>query len=321
MSVLSSVQIGPVNKRHSPLGLGCWTFGPNQWTGEEDGNLLATMEAALRCGITHIDTAQSYGDGHSEQLVGRFLVGRHDQVFVASKAFPHQLTAQYMVAQVEASLRNLQTDKIDLYYIHWPRRGHDLRSVMEGLEMARRQGKIGAIGVSNFSVEQMQQVSEAGTIDAHQLNYNLLWRFVEADTIPYCRENRIAVVTYSSIAHGILSGKFSREPRFPEGDQRRSIVLFREDVWPFVYQGVERFKAVAQEIGRPLPHLAVRWVLHQPGITSVLVGARSAEQVEQNAAAVSGDPIPDVVFERLTAISDGVLKHVPRLDNVYDYHP
>lgn len=315
------VRIGPVAKDHSPLGLGCWSFGPDQWSGKEDANLLAAMDAALRCGITHFDTAADYGDGYSERLIGRFLAsGKRDRVFLASKANIDEMDARHMLEQVEASRARLQTDTIDLFYIHWPRTGQDMRPVMEGLETARHRGLIGAIGVSNFSVEQMEQVSEAGHIDAHQVNYNLFWRYREQDIIPYCVDHRIAIVTYSSAAHGILSGRFSRHLNLREGDQRRDILLFREDVWPYVYSAVEELKALAAEIGRPLIHLGIRWVLHQPGVTSVLVGARNAQQVEQNAAALERN-IPDWVFERMTAISDEALKHIPPVGNVYGYYP
>ncbi|MBE0690977.1 MAG: aldo/keto reductase [Anaerolineae bacterium] len=317
----SRVRIGPGQKAHRPLALGCWSFGSNQWTGAEDANLLAAMDAALHCGITHFDTAVDYGDGYSEQLIGRFMIGKRDQVFVASKANPSKLTAQHMLDQVDASLRRLQTDTIDLYYIHWPRRGKDMRPVMEGLEIARRQGKIAAIGVSNFTVEQMRQVAEVGTIDAHQLGYNLIWRFAERDILPYCRTHKIAVVTYSSIAHGILTGKYPRDVQIPKGDQRAGILPFRADVWPNVYAGVEQLKAIAQEVGRPLAHLAIRWILQQPGITSVLVGARNAAQIEENASALAGEVIADAVFERMTAISDVIMQHMPDVGNVYDYYP
>jgi myo-inositol catabolism protein IolS len=318
---MAPVRIGPGNKAHSPIGLGGSSFGPDQYTGREDANLLAAMEASFRHGITHFDTAIDYGDGHSEQLLGRFIAGRRDQLFIASKANPQELTAQYMLEQVDQSLRRLQADTIDLYYIHWPRRGKDMRPAMEGLELARQRGKIRAVGVSNFSVEEMRQVAEVGTIDAHQLCYSLLWRFAEADVIPYCREHHIAVVTYSTIAHGILTGKFPRDPQWPEGDQRRTILPFKESIWPHVYEGVEQFKAIAREVGRSLPHLAIRWALHQPGITTVLVGARNAAQAEQNAAALAGAPIPDDVFGRLTAISDEIMRHMPNLGNVYGYYP
>jgi myo-inositol catabolism protein IolS len=319
----SLVTIGPVAKAHSRLGLGCWSFGPQQWTGKEDKNLLEAMSAAVDSEITHFDTASGYGDGYSESLIGRFLAEdeeRRARLFIASKSNLDELTAQSMLEAIRTSRSRLQTDSIDLYYIHWPRTGQDMRPVMEGLETARQQGLIGAIGVSNFSVEQMAQISEAGHIDAHQLNYNLFWRYREKDIIPYCVEHDIAVVTYSSAAHGILGGKFARELDLPDGDQRRGILLFREDVWPHIYTATEELKTLAAETGRPLIHLGIRWVLHQPAVTSVLVGARNARQVKQNAAALEGD-IPAWAYERMTAISDQTLKHIPDVGNVFGHYP
>src|SRR5258706_16256193 len=171
-SALPTVQIPPVARPHLPLALGCWTFGPDQWTGKQDANLLTTMETALDLGIGHFDTAADYGDGYSERLLGRFLKGRREAAFVASKADTDDIRAAVMLEQVQRRLERLQTDFIDLYYIHWPRKGKDLRPLMEGLETALSRGLIGAIGVSNFSVEQMAQIHEVVTIHAHQPWYN-----------------------------------------------------------------------------------------------------------------------------------------------------
>jgi aryl-alcohol dehydrogenase-like predicted oxidoreductase len=314
------VQISPVLKSHAPLGLGCWTFGPDQWTGKEDSNLLAAMETSLAYGINHFDTAADYGKGHSERLIGKFMKGRREAVFLATKANTDDLTVGAMLRHVSESLERLQTHFIDLFYIHWPRKGKDLRPWMEGLEIARKKGLIGAIGVSNFTVEQMEQVGEVGTINAHQLCYNLFWRYAEQDIIPYCRQHNIAVVTYSSIAHGILAGKFQRALNFQPGDGREKVLLFSDGVWSHIYEAVEQLKTLASEIGAPLTKLAIRWVLAQRGITSSLVGARDAAQARQNAEALDGD-IPSSVFERMTAISDQVMQHIPDTGNVYLYYP
>jgi aryl-alcohol dehydrogenase-like predicted oxidoreductase len=230
------------------------------------------------------------------------------------------MTGAAMLAEVDGSLRRLGTDYIDLYYIHWPRSGRDMRPTMEGLEQARRQGKIRSVGVSNFSAQQMQQVQEVGTIDAHQLGYNLIWRYAESEVIPFCSEHGIAVVTYSSIAHGILTGKFARVPDLSPGDQRHRILPFRADVWPHVYAGVEKLKTIAAELDRPLMHLAIRWILSRPGITSVVVGARNREQSEANFGALSG-AIPAEVFARMTTISDEIVAHVPDEGNLFNHHP
>jgi aryl-alcohol dehydrogenase-like predicted oxidoreductase len=166
----------------------------------------------------------------------------------------------------------------------------------------------------------MEQVAQVGRIDAHQLCYNLFWRGAEAEIIPYCRRHGIAVVTYSTIAQGILTGKFPRHPRFEPGDQRANTVHFEESVWPHVYEAVEELKLLAAEIDRPLAHLAVRWVLHQPAINTAIVGANSPAQVEDNAAALAG-ALPESIFARMTAVSDRVIALLPDTGNVYRYYP
>jgi aryl-alcohol dehydrogenase-like predicted oxidoreductase len=317
---LPPVRIGPLDKPTLPLALGGSIFPDSDRTPETERSLLAAMEMALAHGLSHFDTASGYGQGRSEELIGQFLSGRRQAVYLASKASGDEMDGRWMLEQVEQSLRRMQTDHIDLYYIHWPRTGLDLRPAMEGLETARSQGKIGAIGVSNFSVANMQQAAEAGTIDAHQLCYNLLWRFAEKDVIPYCREHQIAVVTYSSIAQGILTGKFPRQPQLQARDQRARTVHFDEDVWPYVYAGVEELKELAATIDRSLTHLAIRWVLHHPGITAVVVGARTPEQVEENVQALVGE-IPEAVLAGMTSISDAVMPAIPDTGNPYRYHP
>ncbi|MCC6804557.1 MAG: aldo/keto reductase, partial [Anaerolineae bacterium] len=225
-----------------------------------------------------------------------------------------------ILREIDGSRERLQTDVIDLYYIHWPRTGKDLRPLMDGLEKARAQGKIGAGGVSNFSVAQMEQIASVGRIDAHQMGYHLLWRFPERDVIPYCAAHGIAVVTYASLAHGILAGKLPRHPQFPAGDQRRIISLLREDVWDKLYEPVEAMKAVAERSGRPLAHLAIRWLLHRAAVTAVLVSARNTQQAAANAQALD-ESIDESVFAELTTISDRAMQYVPDEGNPYGYHP
>lgn len=322
-SASAPVTIGPIPQPQARLGYGGSSFGPEQYTGQEDANLLGAMERTLARGLNHFDTAAGYGDGHSERLLGRLIAaepGRRERVVVATKDHFNDLSGAAMTAAVELSRSRIGVDTLDLFYIHWPRTGKDMRPWMEALETARQQGKIRAIGVSNFSVEQMDHVSEVGRIDAHQLCYSLLWRFPERDLIPYCSEHRIAVITFASLAHGILSGKFPREPQFPEGDHRRSILPFRADVWPHVHEATQALKSVAERAGRPLAHLAIRWLLSRPGVAVSLVSARNADQADANADAMLGD-VNDSVFDELTAISDVAMQHIPDEGNPYGYHP
>jgi myo-inositol catabolism protein IolS len=319
-TTVAKVQIPPVPMWLSPLALGGSVFGEHGWEGDRRADLLAALEAALTGDLRHFDTASDYGSGASERLIGEFLGDRRHLVFLASKASLDEMDAGLMLAKVDESLARLQTDVIDLYYIHWPRQGQDMRPLMEGLERARAQGKVRAIGVSNFSVAQMEQVAEVGRIDAHQLGYSLFWRVAEAEVMPYCRHHDIAVVTYSSIAQGILTGKYPRHPHFAAGDQRAGTVHFEPTVWPHIYAAVEELKQLAVEIDRPLAHLAIRWVLQQPGINTAVVGAKSKTQVEDNMAALAGI-IPTHIFDRMTAIGDGVMQSMPNTGNMYRYYP
>lgn len=314
---LEMTTIAPVKKKHAVLGLGCWAFGGEAWGGQDDERSLAAMAASLECGINHFDTAEGYGGGRSERLVGQFLAadaGRRKRIYLATKQFPGDVDA--IESKLDTSLANLGVDSVDLYYIHWPRTGVDMRPFMEGMERMREKGRIRSVGVSNFSVAEMEQVSQVGTIDAHQLCYNLFWRYPERDVIPYCRENDIAVVTYSSIAQGILTGKFDRDVSFPEGDLRAKMVLFEEDVWPHVCDGVDELRKLAAEADRPMTDLAIQWVAAQPGVTSVLVGARDAEQARRNADAMTGR-VDESILARMTPVGDEVMKHVPDAGNLW----
>lgn len=322
-STFSLVKIGSGTGEHAPIGMGCSFYGLSGWHGEEADDILAAMAVALDNGITHFDTAEGYGQGESERLIGRFMAAderRRERIFLASKANLNELTTDAMIKAIDASRDRLQTDVIDLYYIHWPRTGKDLRPLAEGLETARQQGKIRAIGVSNFGVEQMQQVSEVAEIDAHQLGYNLLWRFAEEEIIPYCAENNIAVVVYSALAHGILAGKYQRELSFDPDDQRWGITLFRDGVWANVFNDVEELKAIAAESGYSLVHLALQWVLAQSGVTSLLVSAKNPQQARSNATTLE-QKIDPSTLEALTAISDQVIAHMPDEGNPFGYHP
>jgi len=319
--VTLAADVRPATLRRHATPLLPMALGGSWYARDADvDSLLAAMDAAYAAGIRHFDTAAGYGAGRSEELLGRFLTGKRDSVFLASKAHTDELTPEAIVAEVEGSLKRLAVDAVDLYYIHWPRAGRDMRPLMEGLERLRASGKVSAVGVSNFTVQQMQQVAEAGRIDAHQLGYNLLWRYAEDTVIPYCQRNGIAVIAYSALAHGILTGKFGRDLQLQPSDQRHTILPFRAEIWPHVYAGVEQLKQLATEQGLPLSTLAVRWILSRPGIDTVVVGARNRQQSEENVAALVPTIAPGV-FNLMTVISDEIADHVPDVGNLFNHYP
>lgn len=318
MDKLESAYIGSVDKPLSRLGLGCWAIGGTDWGVQDDTDSIDAVKAAFERGITHFDTAQVYGKGHSEQLIGRALKGVRDKVFIASKMM--YTSGTKVEKSIETSLRRLQMDYLDLFYIHWPKKNGDLCSMMEALEKAREKGLIRGIGVSNFSIDQMKEVMKVGRIDAHQLCYNLLWRWAEKDLIPFCISNGISIVSYSSIAQGILSGKFERELEFEAGDHRCNTILFDKDVWPHVYDGVEKLKSVANEVGYSLIELAIHWVASRPGVSSILIGARNSAQVEENVNAFRSK-VDNSIIDRLSEISGTVQSNIPDTGNIFRWYP
>lgn len=303
----------------NPLALGCWSFGGAHWGTQEDLDSFAVMEYAINNDITHFDTAQDYGRGRSEKVVGKFLkqMKCREDVFIATKT---SALDKPMAQAVELSLDNLQTDYIDLFYIHWPRKGMHIANIIEELEIEKNKGRIKAIGVSNFDVGLLKEAMKAGAIDANQFCYNLIWRWSEQELIPFCMEHDISVVTYSSIAQGILTGKFPKNPTFPKGDDRPRTTFFKPEVWSGIFEGIEKMKDIAEENNRPLVHYAIRWVLAQTGINSVLVGARNLKQVKQNVEAIEGK-ISSEVLEEFSRLSNQIIKYIPDTENIFQYYP
>jgi myo-inositol catabolism protein IolS len=305
----------------SPFGLGTFQF--RAATADSDAARVAAevWRAAYAHGVRHVDTAQSYGDGVSEQAVASFLDGYKD-IFVATKIHYAPSAAEAMRA-VEASRRRLRRDVIDLVYLHWPRRGRDVRPVMEGLERCRASGTIRHVGASNFSVEELRTARDVCGLDFFQVCYSLLWRYPERDVIPYCRENGIAVVSYSALAQGLLAGRIRDRGELAAGDPRLKTVYYDPGVFEAVQAAVARMTRVASEAGQPLARLSLEWVLTQPGVSATLVGASSAAQVADTLRAdfAGGAPRVRASIQRLGAISDEVRPSIPDIGNIFKHYP
>lgn len=299
------------------LGLGCWEFGDMGSGPVNAGDSIALIRHAFERGITHFDTAQDYGNGRSEEVIAEAVSPFAGRAFIASKA--HAAGPGQAGPIIERTLRRLRRGWLDLFYIHWPRTGLDLRPMMEDLESQRRRGKIRLIGVSNFGVSEMENASQAGHIDAHQICYNLLWRYPENEVIPWCREHGVALVTYSSIAQGLLSDTPRSPLSFEKGDARRATLYYRPDVWPHVQTSVAAMRQAAGLQGTPLSTLAIRWVLGE-GVVSCLVGARSRAQLDQNAEAASGHNSL-AVDDKLTRLSEEAMQQIPDAGNIFQFYP
>lgn len=291
----------------TPIALGCWPMGAGYWGACDDAVSIKTIHAALEAGINYLDTAPAYGGGHSEEVVGKGLVGRRDEVILSTKvaAVPDKVRDS-----LDVSLKRLQTDYVDVCFIHWPRRSEPLARVMEILEELRDEGRIRAIGVSNFTVAMMAMASKYGTVDAVQPPYNLIWRFVEDDVLPYSREHDVSVVTYSSLAQGLLTGACGLNTVLPGDDQRPRTILWQPENYGKCLYTTERLRPVAEKLDVSLAQIALRWLVEQPGVTSALVGARKPEEIADAARALDWE-IDAAKLAYVQAVSDEIYLSMP----------
>ena len=301
--------LGTSGIKISSIIMGTWQAGKDMWAGIDDVESTTAIKAAYDAGITTFDTAAVYGDGHSEKIVGNALQDVRDNVVIATKVFSNHLKHQQVIDACHRSLKNLNTDYIDLYQIHWPpgsfgAKPVPLEETMGALNDLKIQDKIRAIGVSNFSRSQMEDAAKYGKIDSLQPPYSLFWRKVETDALPYCFENSITVLAYSSMAQGLLTGKFGPDHQFAKGDHRFRNKLFQPENYARVQAALEELRPIADANNITLGQLALAWMISRPGICAI-AGARNAEQAVQNAAAANVQ-----LFEQDLAAVDEIGKTV-----------
>ena len=273
----------------TPIIMGTWQAGKRMWAGIDDAEITKAIRAAFDAGITTFDTAEEYGWGHSERILGKALAHVRHQVIYATKVFPNHLKYDQVIGRCHRSLKNLKTDYIDLYQVHWPAGSWGTKVVpieetMRAMNELRHQGKIRAIGVSNFSRNQLEEAAQFAHIKSLQPPYSLFWRHVENEAMPYCIENNITILAYSSMAQGILTGKFAPGHTFAKGDHRSKNKLFKPENHKRVHQALTKLRPIAERYNISLGQLALAWVIARPG-TCAIAGARNAEQVLQNAEA------------------------------------
>lgn len=294
--------LGQSNILITPILIGTWQAGKRMWVGIEDAETIKAIRAAFDAGITTVDTAEIYGEGHSEQIVAQALSDVRDQVVYASKVFANHLKYDQVIAACERSLKNLNTDYIDLYQIHWPSGFMNseivpIAETMRALNDLKAQGKIRAIGVSNFSRSQLEEAAQYGKIESLQPPYSLFWRKVEKDAMPYCIEQNISILAYSPLAQGLLTGKFGPNHQFAEGDHRSKNKLFADkDHYQRVQNALKQLRPMAEDYHCTLGQLAIAWLIAQPQ-TNAIIGFRNAEQAQQNTLATEIILSPEDIAE------------------------
>jgi len=287
---MEQIEIGSSGIRASRIGLGTWAIGGWMWGGIDELEAIATIQRAVELGVTLIDTAPVYGFGRSEEIIGKALkeAGLRGKVQIATKAgldwkdgkvFRDSRAAR-LRTEVEDSLRRLQTDVLDVYQIHWPDLETPLEETARVLEDLRREGKIRAIGVSNFSPAQMDAFRAVATLDAVQPPYNLFERDIEADVLPYAARTGLTVLSYGAICRGLLSGRIDASTTYEGDDLRKIDPKFSGERFQEYLAAVQALEALARErFGKSVLALAVRWVLDK-GPTIALWGARRPQQLD-----------------------------------------
>jgi aryl-alcohol dehydrogenase-like predicted oxidoreductase len=307
-------KLGKTEIAVSAIAMGCWALaGDAAWGFQDDKDSIATVHAALDAGVTLFDTAEGYGDGRSERVLGRALGGRRDRAVIATKVSSSHLSGAELERACERSLRALQTDYIDLYQIHWPSRSVPLAASVQALEKLQRQGKIRAIGVCNFGPVDFAELLTIGRCESNQLPYSLLWRGIEYEIGQACTDHDVGILCYSPLAQGLLTGKFSSADDVPEG---RARTRYFSSARPLTRHGeagceaetfatIDQLHRLCQRVDAPMAQVALAWLLDQRGVTSVLAGARQPEQIVQNAQA-SDLELPSDVLRDLAKATDAL---------------
>lgn len=309
-------QLGSSDLRITTIGIGAWAIGGGGWNGsmgpQNESDSIPAIHAALDHGLNWIDTAALYGLGHSEEVVARALMGRTrpyvftkcERVWDANGTIGACLKAQSIRRECEDSLRRLQSDVIDLYQIHWPEPDADIEEGWSELARLQQEGKVRYIGVSNFSVSQMQRAQAIAPITSLQPPYSIVTRDVEKEILPFASQKGIGVIVYSPMSAGLLTGAMTRErvANFAAEDWRRNLPNFQEPLLSRNLKLVERLRDIGNRHERTPGEVAIAWTLHNPAVTGAIVGFRSAKQVSGIIGAAEFRLLPSEMLEIADAL-------------------
>jgi aryl-alcohol dehydrogenase-like predicted oxidoreductase len=287
----------------STVALGTWVFaGDSTWGEQEKKESIDTVHAALDEGINFFDTAEGYGSGKSEEILGEALKGRRDKAVIATKISDGNPTKEKVVQVCEESLERLGTDYLDLFQLHWPRSTVPFEESMEGLQKLLDDGKIRAAGVSNFGVKDLNEITEYGRVNTNQLAYNIFFRAIEYEIQPECAKKDIGILCYSSLAQGLATGKFKAPLEIPAGRRRTRYFKEGRKVSEELFRTIDAVRTISERIGQPMARVTLAWLISRRNVISVLAGARNIDQVRENASAGSLE-LPDDIRAELTKAS------------------
>jgi len=306
--------LGSSGLQVSAVALGCWPIAGMTSPGITDQSSLATIAAALDAGINHLDTAFCYGrTGESERLIARAIRGRREQIVLATKAGIHwdaegrqcrDAAPGTLRRQCEESLRRLETDCVDLLYLHAPDPVLPVGESAAALRRLMEEGKTRSVGVSNVSVRQLQEFAAVCPLVAFQPPYNMLQRQIEADTLPWCRQHQVAVLVYWPLMKGLLAGKMAADYVPPATDSRRKYPMYQGQEFQRNQAFVAELRRIADEAGHTVAELVINWTIRQPGITSALCGAKRPEQICETAGGAGWE----LSAEQMQAVNAAIVR-------------
>ena len=321
-------KLGQTDVLVTPMAFGAWAIGGWMWGGAEEKEAIQAIKAATNAGITTIDTAPVYGMGRSEELVGKAMQGiardsyqlltkfgmnwqtEEGEYFfdsVDNDGNPFKMfkwaSKQKIMQECEDSLRRLKTDYIDLYQIHWPDNSTAISETFEAVQRLIEQGKVRAAGVCNYNVQQVDEALKTIQLASNQVPYSMVNRDIEMNVVPQAIEKNMGVIAYSPLQRGLLTGKIKPGHKFSEGDTREGNRFYTDENISRTNDLLQKIAPIAEKQNATLAQLVLNWTIHRPGIACVLAGARDAEQVNDNAKALSIS-LTDEELEEITNAAD-----------------
>ena len=269
----------------SQIVQGLWAAGGGYFGDPQDQDTIEAVHACMELGIDSFDTAEIYGRGHSEQVLGEALKDvPRDKVVLISKAWTSNYGKAEMENALDTSMKYMKTDYLDVYFLHYPPTEQSIEEAMTNIMALKAKGKIRAVGVSNFNMEQLEEAEKYGQVDVIQPCYNLLWRYIDRDVLPYCRKNNIGVISYSSLAQGLLTGSMTADTKVTDGRARAA--LFQPGVYEKCLEVTEFLKPIAAKYNKTVAQLVINWMANTPGMTAPIVGCSTRAETVENAASL-----------------------------------
>lgn len=308
--------IGDTGLQITPVAMGCWPIAGITSIDVSESQSLATLEAAVDSGINFFDTAYCYGyEGESERMIARALGHRRDELVIATKGGIHwkdgkqvkDARPQTLRAECETSLKRLQTDHVELYYLHAPDPDTPIAESAGAMKELLDEGKIRSVGVSNFRVAQLEEFVNVCPVAAIQPHYNMLQREIEDAELPWCRARNIAVLVYWPLMKGLLAGKLARDHVFAPTDGRRKYPMFQGEEWQKNQDFLDELRPIADDVERSVAQVVINWTLQRAGITATLCGAKRPEQIRDNAAAMEWE----LTAEQIATIDAAIERRGP----------